>query len=408
MPPKSRNDNGQGTIVERELASGKIVYDAWVSVKDSVTGKPKRPGKRGHKSRTDAQRWINKTAADAEAGVRVLARRGGMTVQQCMDEWAEGSPLKPSTIAEYSKTFRTVVSREIGSVPIASLMQNDIDRMISSLHRSGKPVTQLAHAMMVLKHVWAYAKSAGQVNVNIIEQSPWGPRLFRDMRNQKAERDEIKQDQGLVPVLRPEQVKLLIETERVPALRAIWEFIASTGVRRGEALALRWKDVYLDEGYIWIRVGIADTDKKLIHLDTPKGNKRRKIFIAPATVQLLREHKEFLAEARSRKDDWEEHDLVFPLVETRSNNGNNPGHWMLPSNLSIAYNRRAKKLGFSSTKLHGLRFYWASTAYANGVDLKTIRDHLGHGIDVTTLVYVIPDDETKKDAVVRVVDHLHK
>lgn len=402
----TRNSNQQGSTKARKLKGGTVVWDAWAPPHiDPDTGKKVRPGKRGMASQDEAQKWIARTISDAENGVKVLSRRGAPSVNECFEGWAETTHLKPSSVAQYRKMI-AYADEGFLAQPISKVLQVHFDRMVARMHRNKERGVSVMSAMAgALKHAWAYAKSAKYVSVNIIDESEWPARLKRDVNNRRAERAEEAEDSGVIPVLTPGDVKWLLDTERNRFFRVLWEFIVSTGMRRGETLALRWSDVYLDEGYIWIRVGIADDSGTVIPLDTPKGNKRRKIYIHADTVKLLRSWQAELAKVRSKHGDaWVDRNLVFPVV-TGARTAK-AGDWYLPGLLSEAYARRARALKLPSTKIHSLRFTWASTAYTQGVPIKVIQDHLGHRLDITTLVYVKPDSGARRDAVTRVVDHL--
>lgn len=404
---RTKARDGQGTVKPRKLASGSVVHDAWAPpMVNPLNGKRDRPSKRGFKSEREARAWIARQIADNENGVKAVEKRGGKTFRNCMDGWYETSPLKASSKATYRQDMRRL-GKAILDQPIAKLTRNDIDRIIAGHHAAGAGINNLCRFTIGLGHVWEYAITDGAASTNALTGSPWPKALRRDARNRKAERDEEREEAGMEIVLTPEQVRTLVETERRPALAVLWEFLVSTGLRRAEALALRWSDIDLDAQTMWVRANIADIDGEMIQLDTPKGNKRRKIHLDINTVTLLRRHKVMQEAAKERADLWEDHGLVFPVTEVgRTGQRFPPGHWMPPSAVTEAFGRRAKRLGFGTTKLHSLRFTWASTAFAAGVKVKVIQDHLGHAFDITTLVYVKVDQATKREAVTRVVDHL--
>lgn len=395
----TRADHGDGTILPRKLKSGKTVYDAWVSVLDPMTGKRARPAKRGLETRADAKRWIRKQQDEAEAGRRVLGKRGQLSFNECVQGWAETSPLKESTISDYLKTWREKGEGLIGDMKIGAIQQPDFDRMISSLYRVHTSASGLYRFIVVLQHAWDYGIASNSAAINHARKSPWASKVAKEMEAAKQEKKAVRQDQGYIPVLTPAQYISLIETERSASFRQLWQFYGLTGARRGEALGLKWKSVDLVNGIIWFRDNVIDIDNVLIHLSTPKGNKAKRIYVGDDVIELLAAQMALVEEAKEKwGEEWEENGLVFPIISKRSSNQFAAGHWQLPSLISSTYYRRAKRLEFSSTKLHGLRFTWATTAYRQGVDLKIIQEHMGHKFDMTTLNYIENSADEKRAA----------
>lgn len=396
----ARNSPGQGTVKARTLADGTIVFDAWVTVTDPATRKPVKLGKRNAGStRKEAQAWISKQIADSEAGLRALVARG-WTVEACWDAWKGATHLKESTVLEYERVFNAL-TRDMWALPISAVTQLRFDSLIKGLRAKGVPTTRLVHLIETWVHVFEGAISVQAVQYNAAHKSPWRLKLVNDMANEKAARDAEKRDEGYVEVITTEQYHMLLASEKRETVRNIFELIGQTGLRRSEVLALEWKDVDLTLGTIRVQRGIADIGGKLVHLETPKGNRSRRIYIDGETIDLLLRMRKLIEAYKNHHGDrWEDHDLVCPLMDIRKTNEHPPGHWMMPSNLSQTYLRRAKKLGFSSTKLHGLRFRWASMAFDAGVDPRDIQEHMGHkDLDVTMFTYVKRTEERKREAV---------
>jgi integrase len=396
----ARNSPGQGTIKARTLANGDIVFDAWVTVTDPATLKPTKLAKRNAGStKREAQAWISKQVADSENGLRALVVRG-WTVRACWDAWRSVTHLKDSTVLEYERVLNAL-TRDMWDLPIGAVTQLRFDSMIKSMRAKGIPTTRLVHLVESWVHIFEGAISVQAVQYNAAHKSPWRLKLVNDMANEKEARDTEKRDEGYIEVITTAQYHDLLATESRETMRNVWELIGQTGLRRSEVLALEWKDIDLSLGVIRVRRGVADIGGKLVHLDTPKGNRSRRIYIDAETIDLLFRMRKLVDEYRAHWGDrWEDHDLVCPLMDIRTTNENPPGHWMLPSNLSQTYLRRAKKLGFSSTKLHGLRFRWATMAFDAGVDPRDIQEHMGHkNLDVTMFTYVKRTEERKREAV---------
>lgn len=406
---RGRARNGQGTVTPRKLSDGTTVYDAKTpKVFDPDAGKERRIPRKGFKTEAEASQWIATTMTGLRNGERIRERRGGPTVGEVVEPWAKASTLKPSTIAGHLNMLR-LMGGELMDEPIGKVRSTDLDLFLSGLLKRYKPTT-VALLCRALVNIWDYAIRAGLTSVNAVRESPWVSKIYQMVRDDRAERvlrKEEESEEGLIKVFTPEQTNTLLSMERRKDYRRIWEFIVKCGTRRGETVGLRWSDVDLEKGMVWLSDNVVYAGGKIMTVDTPKGNRRRRIFIAPEVIDLLQEQKRAIEEAKAKfGEEWKDHDLVFPRMFRPRGEGQVIGGHLDPQSLTEVFSRRCRTLGLPEITLHGLRHTWASTAYAAGVDIKTIQKHLGHRFDITTLVYIHTDSDTQKEAVVRVVDHL--
>lgn len=410
-PSRSRRKRGRarnrsGTVTPRRLADGRIVYDALTpEVWDPVKGKRRRIPKGGHESVQAAQEWIQKTLQELESGERILERRGGPTVDDMALRWAASSPLKETTVERYRYNYFNAISPLIGQEPIGRLRSTDLDELFAQLSQKYSP--SMMHALIrPMTAIWDYAVRAGAARINIVKESPW-PKKLRQEAAARREEKRLRHEEGdgLIRVFTPDQLKTLVEAEKLWRYRALWLFIVLTGARIGEVCGLRWADVNFDRETIWFCDNYQKIGSKYLLVDTPKGNRRRKIPAAPEVLDLLKQQKVAIEKAKAAyPDKWVEHDLVFPRMVHFRHAPTPVGGYQSPDTISVKFSERCDRLGLPHITLHGLRHTFASAAYEGGVDIKTIQDILGHRLDITTLIYVHTNAETQKDAMVRVVD----
>ena len=152
----------------------------------------------------------------------------------------------------------------------------------------------------------------------------------------------------------------------------VW-LVMTTGIRRGEVCALRWRDVDLDDETIAIRRSYTLHKGVGVEKDT-KTHQMRRIALDSETVALLREHRE---RVQSRLSDlsapFSDQTYVFTGVKT-------PDHSKpySPHAVSSRYKEMAERLDIE-THLHSLRHYSATELLSAGVDLRTVAGRLGHG-----------------------------
>jgi integrase len=170
-------------------------------------------------------------------------------------------------------------------------------------------------------------------------------------------------------------------------------FVA-TGLRKGEALALRWdKDVLnLDEGWLKVRQTVGRLDGKLVFSEPKTDRSRRTVPLSPAVVAMLRRHrKAHAAEKLWARNQWHDSGLVF----TRES-----GTPVDPRNLLRVVEVAAVKAGAAGVGVHTLRHSAAVGWLEAGVHIKAVADLLGHSsIAITGDVYGHTSDDTARAAV---------
>ena len=160
-------------------------------------------------------------------------------------------------------------------------------------------------------------------------------------------------------------------------LHALWVVLATTGMRRGEALGLRWSDVDLDTGRLRVVQTIVQT-RSLVTVGQPKTDRgRRSVALDQGTVAALRDHRRRMLEERLLVGaDFDDLGLVFHQPD---------GTWLQPDAVSAAFLRRVRRDGLPRLTLHGLRHTWATLALERGVHPRVVQERLGHSTIAITL-----------------------
>ena len=152
----------------------------------------------------------------------------------------------------------------------------------------------------------------------------------------------------------------------------VW-LVMTTGVRRGEVCALRWRDIDLDGEMIEIRRNYVLHKGIGVEKET-KTHQMRRIALDSETVTVLREHRaRVTARLAELGADLAPETFVFA-------GGRSPDHSApySPHAVSSRYVDMAKRLGIV-THIHALRHYSATELLTAGVDLRTVAGRLGHG-----------------------------
>jgi integrase len=180
---------------------------------------------------------------------------------------------------------------------------------------------------------------------------------------------------------------------------ALYTVALACGLRRGEALGLRWGDVDLDAGTIavrnaWIMVGSRP------RLEALKTERSRRTLALPAVATAsLRAHRTRQLEERLRAgDEWTERGFVFTSYM---------GSPVGPRNLDRHFKRMLAKAGVSDRRLYDLRHACATLLLVQGVPMRTVMELLGHSTIVLTMnTYTHVVAEVKREAADRMNDLL--
>ncbi len=163
-------------------------------------------------------------------------------------------------------------------------------------------------------------------------------------------------------------------------LYSSWVFLATTGLRRGEALGLHWSDLDLDAGRARITHTLGSISWHVVAGQPKTAAGRRPIALDPITIGVLRDHRKRMLEQRLLVGTaFVDQDFVFCEPD------GNPLH---PERVYQAFKRRVRTYDVPYLSPHGLRHTWATIALANGVHPRVVQERLGHAhISVTLQTY---------------------
>lgn len=173
-------------------------------------------------------------------------------------------------------------------------------------------------------------------------------------------------------------------------LECLWIVLLTTGLRRGEALALTWDDIDLEGGTLSVSKALVQV-RGVPTLSTPKtASSHRTIAIGETTVAALRDQRVRQLQTQLASSDWKEKSIVFA--------NSNGGH-IRPDTAYRRFKRLVHREGLPWIKLHGLRHTMASLALQGGVDVATVSERLGHAdVGITTRTYLHGSIESDRRA----------
>ncbi|HLN15707.1 MAG TPA: tyrosine-type recombinase/integrase [Acidimicrobiales bacterium] len=340
--------------------------------RDSTTGKKRYAQRTVRGTKREAQAVLARLVTEVNDGR--YASAGALTVAELLERFFElkASQIEPGTLDGYRRVADYYVVPRIGTVKVAKLRAIDLDRLYATLLQSGgrggrslSPRTvRLSHVL--LRQALAQAKRWGLLAVNPAEDAT-------------PPRDTYHE-------ITPPSVEVVIRLlngamEADPDFGVYLRVLAVTGCRRGEALALRWRDLTLPDegpGEVLISRSIALVGTEVVEKDT-KTHQGRRLVLDAATVAVLHEH----------RGAWEEYAELAGTKVTEDSflfssslDGTTP--WR-PDVATGRFARLCKELGIEGVRLHDLRHYVATSLAATGTPIATISSRLGHRDRATTL-----------------------
>lgn len=185
--------------------------------------------------------------------------------------------------------------------------------------------------------------------------------------------------------------------------RCFVRLLIDTGIRRGEACALRWENIDLKDNSALIKENICYTPEKGVYIDVTKTGRERVVYFTQEAAALLKQYRseQIAATARRKarliKDNQplQFEKIVIPDYVFTERGNSEPMH---PDAVNRFFQKFGKKNGIE-IHAHKLRHSFASLAIVNGSDISSVSEVLGHADKATTLrVYSHADEESKRRA----------
>jgi integrase len=167
-------------------------------------------------------------------------------------------------------------------------------------------------------------------------------------------------------------------------LYPLWALLASTGMRRSEALGLPWRDVDFDGKRLSVRQGLVSVDGTP-ELGPPKSRHAvRTIDLDDRTIAALRIQRRRQNEQRLAAKDWNDTGLVFTRPD---------GAWLHPDWIGELFRRLVYEAGVPAIRMHDLRHTHATLLLRWGHNPKVVSERLGHhsvAFTLDTYAHVVP------------------
>lgn len=379
---KRKRAPGEGSIHQRK--DGR--WEASRTIGRTKGGNPRRVRTYG---RTKAEALSKLDRALLELGGVVgagqLTDPGTLTVSGLLERWlrmkAGIGGLKATTITSYRWYLDAYVVPSIGTLPLRRLRSTHVQDLLSNLAAGVRPEPEKPPRPLsprVIRYVWTLLNGACKhaVRLQLIRANPCD-----QVEPPRGGRTKVPQ------AWTPDEVEALLAAAAAmsPALYPLYYLAVTTGMRRGELLALLWTDLDLVEGLVTVERSRDDHGV----ITTPKTAAGiRQIPISTDAVIVLEEHLQAQHDRRElaiEAELWEETGYVFTTSTGRPVGARNLLH-----NLE----RLCRRAGIRRLPFHSSRHTAATLALRSGVPPRDLADRLGHqdpGLTLRVYTHVLQE-----------------
>jgi len=356
-----RRGQGEGSIYRRQSDG------LWVGVAELGWHEGSRKRKNVYaKTRAEVARKLRETQAHVDSG-HVLPDERRSTADYLLWWLTEVLPgtVKDSTADQYADIVGRYVLPFVGKVALGKLSPQHVQAMLRELESRGLSPRTRRQTRAILRRALGHAERWSLVSRNAAALVEC-PRIEGSAIDDALSLDEARR---LLAIVAGEEDEAIVTVALM------------MGLRRGEALALRWTDVDLEAGQLTIRGTLKRRVGIGLVVDTPKtAHGYRTLPLPSFCVRALRNHRRRQAQQRMRLGpEWNDTGFVFTTPA---------GTPIDPRNLTRRYHVLTVRAGLGPRRFHALRHSAATLMLANGVPLEVISRTLGHaGLAITADVY---------------------
>jgi len=363
----------RGHIYQRAKGSWTIVYDLPT---DTITGKRRQKSQTVKGTKRDAERALREILLSLEQGSYVKPNK--LTLGEWLDQWCESFVVMnttPRTYVSYRSIIDNHLKQGLGSIALSRLEPQQIQAYYADKLAKGRVDGKGSLSnRSVLYHHRILSKALDQaVKMGLVVRNV--AKLITPPRVARA----------TINVLDAGEASKLLDIASNTVYYPLFAMLLYTGLRRGEAIALRWKNIDL----LGLELNVVESAyriRKEFIIKEPKTlHSKRAVSLSPSLAALLLEYREDQELMRKQMGNpLTDEDFVFSWPDGRP---------LDPDVVTKAFHRIAGKAGLTNIRLHDLRHTHATLMLKAGVHPKVVSERLGHaniGITLDTYSHVLP------------------
>lgn len=357
---------------------------------DPLTGKERRTTRRGFKTIKEAKQAERNLQLDVEENGLPSNQSNGFqdpTFEELASLWLENykTTVKPSTFENVRSKVEKMTEEHFKELKLKKITVAYCQRVVIELSKS---YVLYNHYLSVINRIFKYA-----VLMDILNSNPFD----------KVIKPKSRQIQRKGNFLTKEELKEFLKLAQTASLSYFFPLVhlmAYTGLRQGEALALKWSDIDFENKKITVNKTAVWIKGKQT-LQTPKTkNSKRVISIDPNTLSILKSWKKDQIKIYFKNGKHFEGDENFIFTNQRSD-------WVQIHNFIPYFKHFVTGHALKPITPHGLRHTHASLLFSAGVEPKNISDRLGHStVQITLDLYTHITEEQRTDTVDKLLEYM--
>lgn len=357
---------------------------------DPATGKERRTTRRGFKTMKEAKQAERNLLLDVEENGLPSNQSDGFrdpTFEELASLWLENykTTVKPSTFENVKSKVEKMTEEHFKELKLKKITVAYCQRVVIEL---SKTYVLYNHYLSVINRIFKYA-----VLMDILDSNPFD-KVIKPKSRQVQRKGNFLTKEELKEFLK------LAQTATLPYFFPLVHLMSYTGLRQGEALALKWSDIDFENKKITVdKTAVRIKEKQT--LQTPKTkNSKRVISIDSATLSILKSWKKDQIKIyfKNGKHFGGDENFIFT---------NNRGDWVHIHNFIRYFKRFIADHKLKPITPHGLRHTHASLLFSADVEPKNISDRLGHStVQITLDLYTHITEEQRTDTVEKLIEYM--
>ena len=357
---------------------------------DPVSGKERRTTRRGFKTIKEAKQAERNLLLDVEENGLPSNQSDGFqdpTFEELASLWLENykTTVKPSTFENVKSKVEKMTEEHFKELKLKKITVAYCQKVVIELSKS---YVLYNHYLSVVNRIFKYA-----VLMDILDSNPFD----------KVIKPKSRQTQRKGNFLTKEELKEFLKLAQTATLSYFFPLVhlmSYTGLRQGEALALKWSDIDFENKKITVDK-TATRIKEKQTLQTPKTkNSKRVISIDSATLSILKSWKKDQIKIYFKNGKHFEGEENFIFTNQRAD-------WVHIHNFIPYFKRFVSDHKLKPITPHGLRHTHASLLFSAGVEPKNISDRLGHStVQITLDLYTHITEEQRSDTVDKLLEYM--
>lgn len=337
--------------------------------KDPITGKRKQKTASGFKTKKEAQAACAAFITEIEGDGYTQSEN--ITLAKLFDDWLElhaKNKVRETTYKRYKMRINSRILPYFKTARIKDITPRVVQQYIEWLKEEGIGANYIQNLVILLKSALDKAVEWGQLKRN--------PVYFVEIP---------KVHGSTLHTWDIDEVKKFVQYAKMGNVFYYMAFLTMvhTGMRKGEVLALRWKDINFEDKKINVTRTMVQLEGEYTFNDPKTPSSKRQISFDDVLLEELKRY-------RTLRNEWKlalglDTELVFCHEDGRPLN---------PRQLGVHFSNITKKAGLPKIKIHDLRHTHATILLKLGVNPKVVSERLGHSTIRTTLdiySHVTPD-----------------